>query len=67
MSQELIIKNDQDVKDHFNKHRDNLFGEFSLAYKQLVMYWEQEGDVLDHVQYCPFCGIKFVIDGSESR
>lgn len=92
--QELIIRTEIDLKNHFVWHesekirlrelrekypmsnylsgefetltkeydkQDVSFGEFGIAFGEIVMYYGHEGDVIRNVQYCPFCGIRFEV------
>ena len=37
-------------------------GWWGLSCGKIEMYYSHEGAVLENIHFCPFCGIKFVID-----
>lgn len=54
------------LKEEYKKHNIS-YGEFGLYFNEIVMYWGQEGSVIRNIQYCPFCGIKFLLNIKESQ
>lgn len=46
--------------DLYRKHSIS-YSDFDIQIDRIVMYVNQEGEVLSNIQYCPFCGVKFIL------